>query len=93
MQDHNLDMNDNISKHSILESVDLYEVSKSDKQLYDYVVMVKDDRFSNYEPIKYSLNPGSPWDIKACTGRKMPLENLCELIRYLYKLDKLSAFL
>lgn len=93
VRDHVYDLDDNISKHPILESVDLYEVSKSDKQLYDHVVMGKDTRFTSYEPIKYALNPGTPYEVKACTGTKMPLENLCELIRYLYKLDKLSAFL
>lgn len=95
IQEHGSIENDNISRHVILPTVDLYEVHRNDptKRLYDMVYMSRDTRFMNYKPIQYPLNPGSPFAVTSCTGRNMPLENLCELIRYLHKLEKLSVFL
>lgn len=93
MGSHDLPMDDNISKHSILESVDLYEAAKTPDKLYNWVRMQDDTRFKHYEPIQYPMNPGTPYTIITCTGSKMPLAQCCELIRYLHKLEKLSAFL
>lgn len=85
------DPHDCITKHDILQ-VDLYEVHKADptKRLWDTVRLSEDERFKDYEPIHYmDMYPGR----RTATGHNMPLNYLCELIRYLHKLEKLSVFL
>lgn len=50
------------------------------------VSLVKDPRFRNYQPIKYTEL------IAQSNGQNMTIDALCELIKYLYKLNNLSAF-
>ena len=45
-----------------------------------------DYRFKDYKPIKYSDIP------EYSNGDKMPLSNLYELVKYLFRLNKISAF-
>lgn len=55
---------------------------------YGWVIinLEKDDRFKNYQPIKYGAYPG------LSNGRNMPVIVLCELIKYLHRLSDLAAF-
>lgn len=87
VQAHNDDPNDNIVHHATVD-VSLYEVYKKDPsaRLWNWVHMDRDDRFKNYESIKYGERH------TRCDGGKMPLDKLCELIKYLHKLENLSAF-
>ncbi len=51
-----------------------------------YIYLDRDSRFINYEPIKYK-------QYGAHDGREMPINILCELIKYLHTISKLTAFL
>lgn len=84
------DDNDNILNHSVVH-VDLHELSKKDDHLYDWVYLNTDSRFKNYEPIQYDWLPGLHQ--RYSNGENMPIHHLCELIKYLYKLPNLSAFI
>lgn len=52
-----------------------------------YIDLEKDSRFKDYKPIKYHQLSGYS------TGDHMPIITLCELIKYLYRLSNLTAFL
>ncbi len=88
VQEHNDNPDDNIVHHAVLD-VSVYEIYRKDPsaRLWDWVHMYRDSRFMNYEPIKYGERN------TRCDGGSMPLDKLCELIKYLHKLDKLSAFM
>lgn len=75
-------VDDNILKHTTVE-VYPYEVIRGVEQ---YITLDMDPRFKNYEPIRYA----GPYDRNV--GSKMPINALCELIKYLSKLSDLSAF-
>lgn len=49
----------------------------------DRIHLNHDSRFKDYEPIKYE----NSWN-----GEGMPILQLCELIKYLHRLNNLSAF-
>lgn len=53
----------------------------------DFINLETDSRFAEYKPIKYSEWSGYS------SGREMPLDHLCELVKYLHRLSNLSAFL
>lgn len=53
---------------------------------YQIISLVKDLRFKDYQPIKYT-DP-----ISLSTGQLMPIITLCELCKYLHRLSNLSAF-
>lgn len=74
--------------HKTLDEVDLYELTnnKDGTKSQSFIPLERDARFKNYTPIKYKVIPGYS------TGKDMPLQCLCELIRYLHKITKLSAF-
>lgn len=46
------------------------------------ISLEKDIRFKDYQPIKYD----------GYNGERMPLSKVCELIKYLHRLDDLTAF-
>ena len=79
---------DRIIHHDVLD-VSLYEFKRhQDGGSYEtYIDLEKDSRFKNYQPIKYSEFAGYS------TGREMPINHLCELVKYLHRLSNLSAFL
>ena len=79
--------NDSIVKHDKV-NVSLYEWQGQDKVKVRYHVdLERDTRFSHYQPIKYAEWPGYS------KGDDMPLPHLCELIKYLYRISNLTAFL
>jgi hypothetical protein len=55
-------------------------------RVHTFIRLEDDYRFKNHKPIKYHELPGYS------SGDDMPLEHLCELIKYLYRLCDLSAF-
>jgi len=68
--------------------VNLYETPPQFAQsnlISEYIHLDRDFRFINYQPIKYNSYNNK--------GDQMPILQLCELIKYLYKLSRLSAFL
>ena len=79
---------DRITHHDILD-VSLYEFKRhQDGSSYEtYIDLEKDSRFKNYQPIKYKEYAGYS------NGQEMPINHLCELIKYLHRLSNLSAFL
>ena len=79
--------NDAITKHGTFRIV-LHEYSKLIADQYDYIDLLNDDRFRNYQPIQYNIVN----HINFSDGTHMPLLYLCELIRYLYRLSDLTAF-
>lgn len=81
------DPNDRITNHSIVD-INLHEKVRTNTSVeaYNIVYLHKDVRFKNYAPIKYT-------DLfELSNGQKMPVVNLCELIKYLHRLSNLSAF-
>jgi hypothetical protein len=82
--------NDRITFHDKLD-VHLYELVRdpggSGRKIESYVHLEKDSRFSEYEPIKYHKYAG------LSDGSEMPINNLCELVIYLHRLQKIIAFL
>jgi len=58
---------------------------KSQGSYYEHIRISDDLRFKDYKPIQYEGY--NHYDLN-----KMPLINLCELIKYLHKLAKLSVF-
>lgn len=81
------DVNDRVTLHDKVD-VNVYDIYKDNDgfQRADYIYLDKDSRFINYEPIKYK-----PYGMT--DGREMPLNNLCELIKYLHIISKLTVFL
>jgi hypothetical protein len=79
---------DRITFHNILD-VHLYEYKRhTDGNKYEeYVDLEKDSRFKSYQPIKYSEWSGYS------TGREMPINHLCELVKYLHRLSNLAVFM
>jgi len=79
---------DRITHHDVLD-VSLYEFKRhSDGKSYEtYIDLERDSRFKSYQPIKYKEFAGYS------TGAEMPINHLCELIKYLHRLSNLSAFL
>lgn len=80
------DKNDCILRHEKVD-VNVYDVKRdADGWLTTrYIDLHKDSRFAKYEPIQYKQYGWSD-------GREMPINTLCELIKYLHILTKLSAF-
>lgn len=80
--------NDRITLHDIL-NVSLNEIKRyaDDTPYHTPIDLEKDLRFKNYQLIKYHEIPGYS------DGQDMPINHLCELIIYLYRLSNLSAFM
>lgn len=71
--------------------IDLHEIANRDDRLYNWVMMHRDIRFIDYEPIQYHYLPDRRLINRS--GRDMPILQLCELIKYLYRLSNLTAFM
>lgn len=73
---------------NLLVDVSLYEEGRDAKgdKTENYIYLDRDSRFANYQAIQYKQYGNSD-------GREMPIQNLCELIRYLHIISKLSAFM
>jgi len=89
IQEHPIpDAQDNILNHEVVD-VYLFETQRGDDPCFTEYVAIeleKDSRFKNYLPIKYREWAGYS------TGVEMPISHLCELIKYLHRLSKLSTF-
>lgn len=91
IQEHTSPDDDNILLHATV-NVDLHEVARDrTDRLYNWVYLSQDVRFKDYEPIKYNVIHGR-YTLPA-SGDKMPILQLCELIKYLYRLSNLTAFM
>jgi hypothetical protein len=75
--------------------VGVYEPYRSDDgTTLEQLLSLRDDpRFKNYRPIQYNVIETSNGSINLSDGNKMPIHHLCELIRYLYRLANLTAFM
>lgn len=72
------------------QQVDVHvEESSTNSPVPSHINLNTDKRFKDFKPIQYSVVR----DINLSDGRKMPIIYLCELIRYLYRLSNLTAFL
>jgi len=81
------DKDDRILNHSKVD-VNVYDVKRGDDGLRfaNFIYLEKDSRFKNYQPIQYKQYGISD-------GREMPINTLCELIKYLHIISKLTAFM
>lgn len=80
---------DNLMKYKTVD-VTLWEENKRNER--QIVRLLNDSRFCNYEPIQYNVINTPNAKINSSNGDNMPIFYLCELIKYLHKLSKLSAF-
>jgi hypothetical protein len=81
---------DSVLKH---EKVDVSLFEKSAKTNHHVIVDLRSDtRFNNYKPIMYNTFESPSGIVNLSDGRQMPILHLCELIRYLYRLSNLTAF-
>lgn len=71
------DLNDRITKHFFL-SVYVAELNHSGNEMP--ISIVNDVRFNTYDPIKCDTNA------------QMPILTLCELVKYLHRLEKIAIF-
>lgn len=67
--------------------VDVYDLKRIVNGVKEerYIYLEKDSRFNNYKPIQYK-------QYGVLDGREMPINILCELIKYLHIISKLTAF-
>lgn len=89
IQEHSIDLNDRITHHDIVD-VYVYEKQKlaqSEDRYDQFIDLEQNSRFKNYAPIKYS-----EW-VGYSAGLEMPINHLCELVKYLHRLSNLSAFM
>jgi hypothetical protein len=75
---------DRITKHELLD-VYLYEKNKLNNDS-NYISLDLDYRFIGYKPIKYN-------EYGSSNGERIPINHLCELVKYLYRLSNLSVFM
>jgi hypothetical protein len=78
------------------ETVDVhvYETSRRDGQETLRIINLTDEPlFENFKPIQYNVIQTPNGTINLSDGSKMPINYLCELIRYLHRLANLAAFL
>lgn len=79
---------DHITQYEKID-VNVYDLFKDGSE--SYINLDTDPRFKDYTPIQHPTNfAGNPVVIR--TGIGMPIINLCELIKYLHRLSKISAF-
>ena len=71
------------------EQVDVHVEESSPNAPPSYVSLNTDQRFKDFKPIQYNFTQG----YNLSDGRGMPIIHLCELIRYLYRISNLTAFL
>lgn len=76
-----VDKNDCVTKHEKL-NVLVNELNRKNG-FFERVHLERDSRFKDFEPIKYE-----DWN-----GDNMPILQLCELVKYLHRLSKLSFFI
>jgi hypothetical protein len=75
--------------------VHVYEVSRKDEKENQQTLinLLDDSRFNNYKPIQYNIIETPNGTINMIDGHQMPINYLCELIRYLHRLSNLTAFM
>lgn len=86
------DKEDTIIKHEKLDTY-LYEKSKV-QSTHSFVDTRTDPRFKDYKPIQYNVTETpTGYRINHSDGRNMPQLAVLELIRLLYRLSNLTAFM
>ena len=84
---------DCITQYEVVD-VHLYEdIRKGDHVNTVSIKLTEDSRFKNFKPIMYNTVETPNGIINLSNGKEMPILFLCELIRYLYRLANLTAFL
>jgi hypothetical protein len=84
-----LDPDDTVVKYDKLD-VSLHEISKNG--IDTIVGLSSDPRFREYRPIIYNFFESPNGLVNLGDGREMPLTYVCELVKYLHRLSKLTAF-
>lgn len=84
------DRADNLLKHERVNVV-LNEVDKSGKT--SSISLRDDPLFRSYQPIWYDVIETPNGKINVGNGDRMPINTLCELIKYLHRLTNLTAFM
>lgn len=80
---------DSILDHKIVHAV----LNETVGKITGSISLLHDERFSNYEPIRYNTIITPNGIINIGDGGGMPIDTLCELIRYLHRLNNLTAFI
>jgi hypothetical protein len=81
---------DNLLKHETVNVV----LNETDKSGATSSISLRDDPlFRKYEPIWYDVIETPNGRINMGNGDRMPINTLCELIKYLHRLTNLTAFL
>ena len=75
-----------------LEKVDLNLREMDARGNSLYLSIREDPRFKNYKPIMYNTFEGPNGIVNMSDGHGMPILQLMELIKYLYRLANLTAF-
>ncbi len=67
--------------------VNVYDTKRDENGIMQatFINLDRDSRFANYQPIKYK-------QYGANDGIQMPINTLCELVKYLHTISKLTAF-
>ena len=79
-------INERITNHDVVD-VYLFKGSGQNGKWEEKIYLEKHNLFKDYKPIKYSDYSG------LSTGVEMPISHLCELIKYLHRLDNLTLFM
>lgn len=91
VRDHNFGGSDERITHYDVVDINLVEIKRfaggDGATTEEFINLEKDTRFKDYKPIKYKEWAGYS------DGREMPIEHLCELVKYLHRLSNLSAFM
>lgn len=81
-----------------VQLIELHKHPEQSNLTYDstievYIDLRSDPTFKDYKPIQYNVVTTPNVVINLGNGDDMPILQLCELIRYLYRLTSLTAFL
>jgi hypothetical protein len=84
------DLKDNLLKYETVFII----LNETTKGGVTSSVSLRDDApFKNYEPIWYDVIETPNGKINVGNGERMPINALCELIKYLHRLNNLTAFM
>lgn len=74
--------------------VHVYEVSRREEGSQEKMINLLDDPlFKNYKPIQYNVIQTPNGTINLSDGAEIPINYLCELIKYLHRLSNLAIFM
>lgn len=81
---------------TMCEKVDVhvYELSRKEgRESQKLIDLWNEPLFKNYKPIQYNVIETPNGTINLSDGSEIPINYLCELIRYLHRLANLTAFM